>query len=58
MTGSQIRTSLTKIIDSLVIDNNPEALDDEQPDILADAEQRDEAIDSLIKIIENYREDL
>jgi hypothetical protein len=54
MTGSQIRKQLTEIIDSLIIDNNPEVLDDDQPDLLADGDQRSEAIDQLIKIIENY----
>jgi hypothetical protein len=58
MTGSQIRTELSKIIDQLVQDNNPQAIDDDLPDIMADCDERDEAIDSLIKLIENYREDL
>ncbi len=46
MTGSQIRTALTRIIDSLV--------DDENEFI----KNRDDAIDDLLKIIENYRETL
>lgn len=58
MTGSQIRTELSRIIDSLILDNNPTVLDDDQPDLLADGDKRDEAIDTLIKIIENYREEL
>lgn len=58
MTGSQIRTELTKIIDSLVIDNNPQVLDDDLSDLMADGNKRSEAIDQLVKIIENYREDL
>lgn len=58
MTGSQIRTELTKIIDSLVIDNNPQVLDDDLSDLMADGNERSEAIDQLVKIIENYREDL
>ena len=58
MTGSQIRTELSRIIDSLILDNNPEVLDDDQPNLLADGDKRDEAIDTLIKIIENYREEL
>ena len=58
MTGSQIRKKLSEIIDSLVIDNNSQALDDDQPDLLSDGEQRSEAIDQLLKIIENYRDDL
>lgn len=56
MTGSQIRTELTRIIDNLVIDNNPQTLDDDQPDLLSDGEKRQEAIDQLKEIIENYRE--
>lgn len=58
MTGSQITRDLSRIIDSMVAGNNPQALDDELADIQADAEQREEAIDTLIKMIENYREDL
>jgi len=58
MTGSQIRTQLTRIIDSLVLDSHPQVLDDDQPNLLADGEKRSEAIDQLVKIIENYREDL
>ena len=58
MTGSQIRKKLSEIIDSLVIDNNPQALDDDQPDLLSDGEQRSEAINQLLKIIENYRDNL
>lgn len=58
MTGSQIRTELTRIIDSLIIDNNPDVLDDQQPDLLADGDKREEAIDQLVKIIEGYRGDL
>lgn len=58
MSGSQIKKELTKIIDSIILDDNPTILDDEQPDLLADGDKRDEAIDTLIKIIENYREDL
>lgn len=58
MTGSQIRTELSRIVDSLILDNNPTVLDDEQPDLLADGDKREEAIDTLIKIIENYREEL
>lgn len=58
MSGSQIKKELTKIIDSIILDDNPTILDDEQPDLLADGDKRDEAIDTLIKIIENNREDL
>jgi hypothetical protein len=58
MTGSQTRTALSRIIDNLILDNNPEVLDDEQPNLLADGDKRDEAIDTLIKIIEKYREEL
>ena len=58
MTGSQIRTKLSEIIDSLVADNNPTVLDDELADVQADPQQRDKAIDDLIKMIEFYREEL
>lgn len=58
MTGTQIRTELTKIIDSLIIDSNPTVLDDDLPDLLADGDKREEAIDNLIKMIEFYKEEL
>jgi len=58
MTGSQIRRRLSQIIDGLILDNNPEVLDDDLPDLMADPNERDEAINELIKMIENYREDL
>jgi hypothetical protein len=56
MTGTQIKTELSRIIDSLVIDNNPQTFDDDQPDLLSDGEKRQEAIDQLQKMIEFYRE--
>lgn len=46
MTGTQIKTQLSKIIDSLVEEGVKEGLD------------REEAVDRLIKIIEFNREDL
>ena len=58
MTGSQIRTELTRIIDGLVMNTAPQTLDDDLSDLMADGDKRSEAIDNLIKIIENYREDL
>jgi hypothetical protein len=58
MTGSQIRAQLSKIIDSLVIDNNPQVLDDGLADLMADGDERNEAIDKLMKMIEFYRENL
>jgi len=58
MTGSQLRTQLTRIIDEMVMDNNPTVLDDDLADVQADAEERYIAIDQLLGIIENYREDL
>jgi hypothetical protein len=58
MTGSQIRLQISRIIDSLVVDNNPEVLDDDIADLQADADQRSEAIDDLINMINNYRKDL
>lgn len=58
MTGSQIRKELSRIIDSLVASNNADVLDDDLADILADKDQRSEAIDDLICIIQNYRETL
>jgi len=58
MTGTEIKKQLSEIIDSLVIDTKPETLDDDLPDLLDDGERRGEAIDTLIKMIEFYREDL
>ena len=58
MTGSQMRKILSELIDSIILGNNPQVLDDDQPDLLADGEKRTEAIDTLIKMIEFYREDL
>ena len=58
MTGSQITTELSRIIDSLIMDNNPTALDDDLPNVMADGDNRSEAIDQLLKMIEFYREDL
>lgn len=58
MTGSQIKKHLSEIIDSLVASNNADILDDDLADILADSDQRSEAIDDLINIIQNYRKDL
>ncbi len=55
MTGSEIKTQLSKIVDSLVLDQHP-VLDDDIPDLLSDGEKRDEAIDTLVKMIEFYRE--
>lgn len=54
MTGSDIKAQLSKIIDSLILDNHP-ALDDDIPDVLSDGENREDAIDTLVKMIENYR---
>lgn len=56
MTGTQLNTTLAKLVDSFILDNYPEALDDDQPDILSDGTNRDEAIDSLINYIEHNRE--
>ena len=58
MTGSEIKQKLTEIIDALIIDDNPQVLDDEQPDLLNDGDKRSDAIDQLIKMIEFYREEL
>lgn len=58
MTGTNIKTQLSKIIDILIADNNPTVLDDDLADVQADSEQRKEAIDQLVKMIEFYREDL
>jgi len=58
MTGSQIRTELSRIIDSLIIDANPTVLDDDLPNLMADGDKRSDAIDLLIQQIEFYREDL
>ena len=58
LSGSQIVAELSRIIDSLILDNNPEVLDDDQPNLLADGDQREEAIEQLQKMIENYKENL
>jgi hypothetical protein len=56
MTGSQLKSLLSAIIDSLVLDKYPSATDDMHADILSDGENREEAIDTLVKMIENYRD--
>lgn len=58
MTGSQIKKQISGIIDSLIMDGNPQVLDDELPDLMANGDKRSEAIDMLIKMIEFYRKDL
>jgi hypothetical protein len=58
MTGSQMRNTLSELIDEIITDNHPEVLDDDLSDVLADGDNRDEAINDLIKMIEFYREDL
>ena len=58
MSGSQIKELLSKIIDELVLENNPMVLDDDTPELLNDGEQRQEAVDKLAKMLEFYREDL
>jgi uncharacterized secreted protein with C-terminal beta-propeller domain len=52
MTGTEIKTALSKIIDSLTMDSNPEVLDDDLPDLMADGNKRSDAIDELLKMIE------
>lgn len=58
MTGSQIDRVLSTLIESFIVDNNPTVLDDDLSDVLSDRDQRDEAIDDLIRYIEHNREDL
>ena len=58
MTGSLIRHELSKIVDSLVEDNLDIYTDETLQEAMENPENRDEAVDTLIKIIENYREDL
>lgn len=58
MTGSQITTELSRIIDSLIMDANPQVLDDDLPDLMADPEEREQARQTLLKMIEFYKEDL
>jgi len=58
MTGTEIKTQLSNIIDSLIMDSNPTVLDDDLPDLMADGDKREEAIDQLTKMIEFYKEDL
>lgn len=56
MTGSTIKAQLRAIVDSLILDKYPESTDDMHADILTDGENRDEAIDILVGMIENYRD--
>lgn len=56
MTGSTIKQQLREIIDSLILDKYPEATDDMHADILSNGENREEAIDILVGMIENYRD--
>ena len=58
MSGSQIKAYLSKIIDSLIMDANPSVLDDDLVELLESADEREHAIDTLIKMIEFYKEDL
>lgn len=58
MTGSQIKTLLSKIIDSLVADNSDGLTDDLLVEALEDPEKRSEAVETLLKMIEFNREDL
>jgi len=58
MTGSQITTELSRIVDQLIMDNNPSVLDDDLVELLESADEREHAIDTLIKMIEFYKEDL
>lgn len=56
LTGTQLNTLLSKLVDSFIIDQNPSALDDMQSEILSDPNQRAEATDTLINYIEHNRE--
>lgn len=56
MSGSTIKAQLSKIVDSLILDKYPSATDDMHADILSDGENREEAINTLVKMIENYRD--
>ncbi len=58
MTGSQMKIELSKLIDTIVIDLNPSTLDDDIADLLSNSVDRDEAINVLVRMIENYREEL
>lgn len=58
MTGSQIKTLLSKIIDSLVADNSDGLTDDLLVEALEDPGKRSEAVETLLKMIEFNREDL
>jgi len=59
MTGSQIRKEISRIIDSLVedrIDSLRAEIGQEEVETMS--YNRGEAVDILIKMIENYREQL
>ena len=58
MTGSQEIEKLSQVIDSIIADKHREASSDELVTFLENPEERDEAVDLLIKKIEFYREDL
>lgn len=58
MTGSQIDRMISELVEGFILDNNPTVLDDDLADVLSDRNQIDEAIDTLIKFVENYRENL
>jgi len=58
MTGSQEIAKLSEVIDSIIADKHPDALSDELVTLLENPEERDEAVDLLIKRIEFNREDL
>lgn len=59
MSGSQIRTQLSKIIDIMVEDRiDSLAAEIGQEEVENMSYDRGEAVDALIRIIEFYREDL
>ena len=47
-----VKTDLDRLIDDTVIYINEPVLDDDQPDMMADPDKREEAIDWLIKRLE------
>lgn len=51
MTKQQIIDKFENLIDELVVQNNPQALDDMIPDLLADFDQRQEAFEDLLELL-------
>lgn len=58
MTGTQLNTALSKLVDSFEEDNTDGLTDDLLQEAMENPDQRDEAIDDLINYIEHNREEI